>query len=145
MPDDLGPLDPLLEASFLEGQRAIAKDVSDRRFEEQLASLGKVGKKAAETIDQAKEFAKDGDPDKEEIAALIKSTVKGAVYQMANGRPPAEEAKVAAQASPLSVSSPPSTAGLPGSTPKQLSHEPPSKTPTPAPKKRGRPPKNAKG
>src|SRR4051794_30847930 len=120
MPDDLEPLDPLLEASFLEGQRAIAKGVSDRRFEEQLESLGKVGKKAAEAIDQANEFAKDGDPDKEEIATLIKPTVKGAVKQMTSGRPPAEEARGAAQATPLSESSPPSTASLPGSPTKQL-------------------------
>ncbi len=145
MPDLPEELDPLTRASFLESQRAIAKDISDRRFEEQLDSLGRVGKKAAETIDQTKEFAKDGDPDKEEIAALITGTVKGAIRQMTSGRPPAEEARGAAQASPLSVSSPPSTPSLPDSTPKKLSHEPSGPTPPQAPKKRGRPPKNAKG
>jgi hypothetical protein len=145
MPDLPKDLDPISEGSFLEGQRAVAKDISDRRFEEQLDSLGRVGKKAAETITQAKELAKDGDPDKAEIAALITGTVKGAVRQMTSGRPPAEEARGAAQASPLSVSSPPSTASLPGSTPKQLSHEPSPPKASQAPKKRGRPPKNSNG
>lgn len=137
MPDLPEDLDPLSEASFLEGQRAIVKEISDRRFEEQLDSLGRVGKKAVETISQAKEFAKDGDPDKEEIAALITGTVKGAVRQMTSGRPPAEEARGAAEASPLSVSSPPSTPSLPESPAKKLSHEPSPPKASDVPKKRG--------
>lgn len=145
MPDLPDDLDPLSEASFLEGQRAIAKEISDRRFEEQLDSLGRVGKKAIEVIGEAKTLATDGDPDKAEIAALIATTVKDAVHVMANGRPPAEKARGAVQASPLSGNSPPSTSSLPGSTTKQLGHEPPEPTPQQQPKKRGRPPKNAKG
>src|SRR4051812_10393012 len=123
MPDLPEDLDPLSEASFLEGQRAIAKDISDRRLEEHLESLGRVGKKAAETISQAKEFASDKDPDKEQLAAIITGTVLGAMRQMTSGRPPAEEARVAVQATPLSESSTSSTSSLPGSTAKQLGHE----------------------
>lgn len=152
MSDDLEPLDPLHEASFLEGQRAIAKGLSDRRLEEQLESLGQVGKKAAETITQAKELASDQDPDKEQLAALITNGVLGAVRQMTTGRPPAEEARGAAQASPLSNGSTSSIRPLPGSTPaalpepaamspKELEHRPSE----PPKRKRGRPPKNAKG
>lgn len=141
MPDDREPLD-LHEASFLEGQRAIAKDISDRRFEEHLESIGRVGKKAIQVIGEAKTLATDGDPDKAEIADLIATTVKGAVHKMASGRPPAEEARGAAQASPLSESSPQSTPSLPGSPPKGLGHDPSEPKAPPTPKRRGRPPKN---
>ena len=142
MPDDLEDLDPVTEASFLESQRAIARKISDRRSEEQLASFGSVGKKAIEVIGAVNALAADGDPNKAEIAAFIAATVKGAV--MGSGRPAAEEARVAAQASPLSPSSPQSTSSLPNSTPKSLSHEPSEPRASPAPKKRGRPPKNSK-
>lgn len=146
MSDDLEPLDPLHDASFLEAQRAIAKGLSDRRLEEQLESLGKVGKKAAETITQAREYASDKDPAKEQLADLIAGTVLGAVRQMASGRPSAEEARGAAQASPLSsTGSTSSTATLPGSTANQLGHEVPEPKVLPAPKKRGRPRKDSKG
>src|SRR4051794_127605 len=116
MADDLEPLKPLHEASFVEGQRAVAKEVTDRRFQEQLKSLGQVGQTAAETLDQAEQFAKDGDPHKRRLAALIKNRVVGAVDEATTGRPPAEEAREAAQASPLLESSPSSIPSLPGST-----------------------------
>lgn len=145
MPDLPDDLDPLNEASFLEAQRAIAKGLSAQRYEEQLELLEKVGKKGFATIDQATELAKDGDPHKAALAALIKDTVIGAAHQMASGRPPAEEARGAAQASPLSTNSPQSTPSLPGSPPKGLTHEPTEPQASPAPKKRGRPLKHPKG
>lgn len=142
MPDDLDPLKPLHEASFVEGQRAVAKDVTARRFEEQLKTLGKVGQAAAETLDQADRLAQDGDPHKKRLAELIKQGVVGAVGEMTTGRPPAEEARGAAQATPLLESSEPSATSLPTTPPpKELEHKPSE----PPKKKRGRPPKNAKG
>src|SRR4051794_14229542 len=124
MPDDSDPLDPLHEGSFLEGQRAVAKQVSARRFEEQLKTLGHVGQMAAETLDQADQLAQGGDPHKQRLAALIKNSVVGAVDEMTTGRPRAEEARGAVEASPLSDGSTSSMATLPGSMPKQLGHEP---------------------
>lgn len=141
MPDNLDPLKPLHEASFVEGQRAVAKDAAARRLEEQLKTLGKVGQVAAETLDQAERLAEDGDPHKRKLADVIKNGIIGAVDDAANGRHPAGEAREAVSATPLSSSS--STASresLPASTPErpgQGALEPPPK------RKRGRPPKNA--
>jgi hypothetical protein len=141
MADDLDPLKSLHEASFVEGQRAVAKDVAARRFEEKLRTLGKVGQAAAETLDQADRLAQGGDPHKRKLATLIKESVVGAVDEMTTGRPSAEEAREAVQASPLLESSGPSATSLPSSTPKELEN-----TPVEPPKRgRGRPPKNPKG
>ncbi len=51
MSDNLDPLKPLHEASFIEGQKAVAKEVSARRFKEYLATLGEAGEVASETLD----------------------------------------------------------------------------------------------
>lgn len=143
MPDDKDPLRPLHEASFVEGQRAVASDITAQRFKEQLKTLGEVGDVAAETLDQADRIAQSGDPHKAKLANILKNRIVGAVDEMTSGRPPAEEAREAAQASPLLESSEPTAPSLPASPPKTLEHRP---TEPPKPKRgRGRPPKNAKG
>ncbi len=93
------------------------------------------------TLDQADRLAQSGDPHKAKLAALLKERIVGAVDEMTSGRPPAEEAREAAQASPLLESSGPSATSLPSSPPKELEHRPTE----PPKKKRGRPPKNGKG
>ena len=108
MPDDLEPLKPLHEASFVEGQEAVAKDVTAQRIKELAKSLGQVGDVVAETLDQADRIAQSGDPHKQKLAAYMKEGLLGAMSQMTSGRPPAEEARGAAQASPLLESSGPS-------------------------------------
>lgn len=143
MPDDKDPLKPLHEASFVEGQRAIANDITAQRFKEQLKTLGEVGDVAAETLDQAERIAQGGDPHKAKLANILKERIIGAVDQMTSGRPPAEEARGAAQASPLLESSGPSATSLPSSPPKELEHRP---TEPPEPKRgRGRPKKKPQG
>lgn len=146
MPDDKDPLKPLHEASFVEGQRAVANDVTAQRIKEIAKSLGQVGDVVAETLDQADRIAQDGDPHKQKLAALMKEGLLGAVSQMTTGRPPAEEAREAAQATPLlSKNSEPSATSLPSSPPKpkKLEHRPPE--PPEQKRGRGRPRKKPQG
>lgn len=142
MPDNSDPLDPLHEASFLEGQRAEAKKVSARRLAEQLRTLGHVSQVAAEVMNQVDQLAKDEDPVKQRIAARLKAAVDGAVEEVMTGPYPAEEGRVVLEATPFRVASQPSLNGstiseqsLPEPMPKALTHEP-------AKRKRGRPRKS---
>lgn len=141
MSDDLEPVDRLHKASFVEGQRAVANDITSQRLKEHFKTLGEVGDVAAETLDQAERIAQSGDPHKAKLANILKDRIVGAVDDMTSGRPPAEEAREAAQASPLLENSGPTATSLPSSPPKVLEHRPSE----PPKKKRGRPPKNTKG
>lgn len=131
--DELDPLDPLHKDSFIEGQEAVRADVTNRRLKERLKALGDLGEVAGETLTRIDQLAKDGDPHKKELADRLKAAIIGTV----TGRPPAEERREPEQADPLPSGSPPSAAGLPGSTTKSL---PPSGPPPT--RKRGRPPKH---
>lgn len=138
MSDKLDPLKPLHEASFIEGQKAVAKDVTARRLEEQLKNLGKAGLVAAETLNLADQLAANGDPHKQELAKFIKSKVIGEVFEREDGRQQAEEGGEAIEARPFSNSndSPRSVTSSSGSTralPDASSSEPPKP-------RRGRPP-----
>lgn len=126
---------------YQKGQEAIANEMAAYEAQAQQGRIRQIGKVAGETIDQANELASDGDPDKQEIAAILKKAASEAVRRSAAGELPAGRTGLS-EPDPFSDGSRSSATALPGSTPKALPHEP-----SEPPKKkrgRGRPKKNEK-
>jgi len=131
------PLKDIHGRSFVEGQDAIAKQVSAKRMTEHVAATGKAVGMAADAIDLADQLAVDGNPHKKQLAELLKDTAVEAAKRLAAEGQTLEDGVAAAAAAPFSNDSPSSLSSLEGSTPKSLPHEQqPPKRP------RGRPPKN---
>lgn len=140
MPNPLDRLKDLHKKVFVKGQEAVAQEEATERFEGEQALNKRLLKAATDTFDLADQLAKDGDPHKQKLAALIKNRVVGAV-EGREERHQAEEAREPIEASPFAVSLKPSEPSLPGSPP-TASLPAPSEPPK---KKRGRPPKLPKG
>lgn len=145
MSDELDPLKPLHEASFVEGQKAVAQGQAAKLFEEQTALKVQAGEVAAKAVELAEKIASDGDLHKRQIAEILKHTVVrsyGAMQQVAEAGDLAGRRAAIKEATPFSVGSMPSeTPSLSGPEPsistKALTHE---STPEPLRRKRGRPP-----
>jgi hypothetical protein len=139
----MNPLDKLKDLrreGYVKGQEAVAREVATQDLTDRQAQMRQAAKVAAETIDLANELAKDGDPHKQRLAALIKDAAVGVADQLAAGPVP-QEGREAIEETPFSSSgsSQPSATSLPGSTPKALPHEAPE---TPPKRGRGRPRKH---
>ena len=126
------------EKEYQKGQEGVAEDLAAQDAEARQKRLQRVATVAEETIDQANQLAADGDPHKQQLAALLKAAAVGAVQQAKTGQLPAE-GRGAVEADPFSNTSPPSETSLPGSTPKALPHE----QTEPPKRKRGRPRKSS--
>src|SRR4051794_30602249 len=101
--------DPLKEIhgrSFVEGQDALAKQLSAKRMSEHVATTEKVVDIAAEAVDLADQLAADGNPHKKRLAELLKDTAVKAAEQLAAGGQKLEEGAAAAAADPFSPASP---------------------------------------
>jgi hypothetical protein len=126
MPNPLDRLKDLHRKVFVSGQEAVADEVAAQEHTDRQKLYQEGMKVAEETIDLANEMAKDGDPHKQQLAALIKANVIGAAQEATAGRHQAVEVRGAQGASPFLSSGPstPSATSLPGTEPKALPHEP---------------------
>lgn len=127
MSDELDRLKPLHEASFVEGQKAVAQEQAAKLFAKQTALKVEAGQVAAEAVDLAEEIAADGDPHKRQIAEILKHNVMrsyDAMQQVADAGDLAGRRAAIKEAAPFSGGLPPSgtpsPSGLPPSENKAL-------------------------
>jgi hypothetical protein len=136
-------LNELHDEEFLKAQQDVARRIAGERHKDHQQLAQQVLNVAGETITLANAIASDGDPDKQELARLIKASALDAAREVTTGRHQAVESREAREASPFVATSVTSkTSGsLPNPSLKALPHE--ASLPVKKKRGRGRPKKDA--